>query len=338
MSEPSRPPLGEAVVTSAFPPRDTAPGGYLEPIRAAGAVLWRPRRGGPAGDGDTAASDREVMLVHRPDRGDWSLPKGKLKSGEHTLTAAVREVTEETGCAPVLGRRLPPQRYLKNGWPKQVEWWAATPAGASAFTPNDEIDAAEWVGLGAARDRLTYDHDVQVLDNFALGPARTVPVVVLRHATAGEKGSAAADDDLLRPLDTAGRADAVELADVLGAFGPMEVVSSAAARCTETVLPYAMARSATVATGRPYTAGAGADGGFDAEGAREAFAGVLARRGPTLLCTHGELIGGLLRDALGRLGAAIPQQPGLRKGSFWVIHLDAADGTLAGAERHSARG
>ncbi|MFC3999813.1 NUDIX domain-containing protein [Nocardiopsis sediminis] len=337
MSEP-RAPLGEPVVTSAFPPRDTAPGGYLEPIRAAGAVLWRPRQGGPAGDGDTAASDREVLLVHRPDRGDWTLPKGKLKNGEHTLTAAVREVTEETGCVPVMGRRLPPQRYLKNGWPKQVEWWAATPAGAgmSAFAPNDEIDAAEWVGLGAARDRLTYGHDVQVLDNFALGPARTVPVVVLRHATAGEKGGAG--DDLLRPLDTAGRADAVELADVLGAFGAMAVVSSAAARCTETVLPYAMAHSAAVATGYPYTVGAGADGGFDVEGAREAFAGLLDRRRPTLLCTHGELVGGLLRDALGRLGAAIPQQPGLRKGSFWVIHLDAADGGLAGAERHSARG
>ncbi|GAA3746229.1 8-oxo-dGTP pyrophosphatase MutT (NUDIX family) [Spinactinospora alkalitolerans] len=64
----------------------------MEPIRAAGAVLWC--------DG---AAGREVALVHRPDRGDRTLPKGRLKSKEHPLTGAVREVTEETGLRPLDG-------------------------------------------------------------------------------------------------------------------------------------------------------------------------------------------------------------------------------------------
>ncbi|WP_374058435.1 hypothetical protein, partial [Marinitenerispora sediminis] len=29
----------------------------------------------------------------------------------------MREVGEETGLRPVLGRRLPDRRYLKDGWP-----------------------------------------------------------------------------------------------------------------------------------------------------------------------------------------------------------------------------
>jgi hypothetical protein len=43
-------------------------------IRAAGGVLWRAR-------GHRAV---EVALVQRPKYGDWSLPKGELRRGEHT--------------------------------------------------------------------------------------------------------------------------------------------------------------------------------------------------------------------------------------------------------------
>ncbi len=48
-------------------------------IRAAGVVLLRQA-------GDT----REVLIVHRPHYGDWTLPKGKLKPGEHPIVAAIR--------------------------------------------------------------------------------------------------------------------------------------------------------------------------------------------------------------------------------------------------------
>ncbi|MDA0565504.1 NUDIX hydrolase [Streptomonospora sp. S1-112] len=321
-------------ITSAFPPRDTAPSGYLEPIRSAGAVLWR---GDPA-TVDTDPAAREVLLVHRPDRDDWSLPKGKVKNREHLLCAAVREVTEEAGLAPVLGHRIPPQRYLKEGWPKQVEWWAATAAGESAFEPNDEVDRVEWLPLDKARQRLTYGHDVQVLDNFASGPARTFPLVLVRHAAAGDK-STWDDDDLLRPLDAAGRADAQELAQVLSAFGAPRVVSSAAARCTETVLPFTVATGADLRTERAFTAQTvGADTTvFDRDAAAEAFAGLLEEGRPTVVCTHGELVPVLMREALGLLGAPVTQQLSLRKGAFWVLHVAHADRALAAVERHAVR-
>lgn len=327
MAEPETP---EEPAAGASAPQDAAPGGYLEPIRAAGAVLWR--------DGGRGS---EVALIHRPGRDDWTLPKGKLKNGEHILTAAVREVGEETGLVPVLGRRLPSQRYLKDGWPKQVEWWAATPEPAAVprFAPNEEVDALEWLPVAEARDRLTYDHDVHVLDHFLTGPARTVPLILLRHASAGDK-SEWNDHDLLRPLDEAGRADALTLAEVLAVFGPLRVVSSAAARCTETVVPYAVTRAAEIRTERAFTVGAlhSEDGPYDREAARRAFGDLLEERRPTLVCTHGELVADLMREAFARTGSPVPQQLSLRKGTFWVVHVDAADGSLAAVERHTRAG
>ena len=84
---------------------------------AAGAAIWRP----PA----DPAEDAEVLLVHRPEYDDWSLPKGKSDAGEHILLTAVREVWEETCVRPVLGPRLPTVEYISWGHPKRVSYWSA---------------------------------------------------------------------------------------------------------------------------------------------------------------------------------------------------------------------
>ncbi|WP_394350438.1 NUDIX hydrolase [Nocardiopsis quinghaiensis] len=316
--------------------RRTAVGGYLEPIRAAGALLWREGAGGT-----------EIVLIRRPDRGDWTLPKGKIKSSEHTIVGAVREVREETGLTPVLGRRLPPQRYLKDGWPKQVEWWAATPADPGSgidYPPNEEVELVEWVRAEEARERLTYDHDVQVLDDFLAGPATTFPVILLRHLSAGKKDTWRGDD-LLRPLDEAGRADALVLSRLLGAYGRLRVVTSAAARCAESVLPYTVEFDAPTRTERAFTVHQAStdpspEGGESAHGvedARKAFAHILAEGRGTVMCTHGELVPHLMAEALTQLDAPFTQQLKLRKGSFWVVHVDSSGGGLAAVERHAVR-
>ncbi|MER5987313.1 NUDIX hydrolase [Streptomyces sp. NPDC001787] len=124
------------------------------PVLAAGCVLWRRS---PYGGG------LEICLVHRPRYDDWSFPKGKLKRGEAALHGALREVLEETGhhCAP--GDRLPTSRYLVNGRPKEVAYWAAEATGG-AFVPNDEVDRLAWLSPAATRDRLTRDRDRDQLD------------------------------------------------------------------------------------------------------------------------------------------------------------------------------
>lgn len=124
-------------------------------IRAAGAVLWRPGPHGP-----------EVALIHRPHKNDWSFPKGKLDARETPAEAAVREVTEETGMIPDLGRRLAPKHYFKGWRLKRVDYWAATVTGPDRFIPNREVDRLEWLSLHDARQRLTHPRDRRALANF----------------------------------------------------------------------------------------------------------------------------------------------------------------------------
>ncbi|MCW2944757.1 MAG: hydrolase [Actinoallomurus sp.] len=281
-------------------------------VRAAGAVLWRSGADGP-----------EVALVHRPKYDDWSFPKGKLKNGEHVLCAAVREVWEETGTWPVLGRRLSAVEYEKEGRPKRVDYWAATGHDGD-FRPNDEVDRLEWLPLPAAEARLSYEHDAALLREFAAGPARTTPYIVLRHTSAGNKHDWE-DDDLLRPLDSRGRADAERLADLLACFGAARVISSATARCMETVLPYAARMGVDIRSDRAFTVGT-------SKGAGDHLAELLADEVPTIVCTHGELVPELVSRACEELGAVPPQELGLSKGGFWV--LQTAGGALVSAERH----
>lgn len=133
------------------------------PVLAAGCVLWRR---------SPVDGELEICLVHRPRYDDWSHPKGKLKHGEDPLAGAVREVEEETGfgCAP--GPRLPTVRYLANGRPKEVSYWAAE-ATEGHFTPNDEVDRIRWLSPAEASERLTQPRDQVLVDEL---------LAVLRHA------------------------------------------------------------------------------------------------------------------------------------------------------------
>ena len=198
-------------------------------VLAAGAVVWRPAAGGP-----------EVALVHRPKYDDWSLPKGKREPGEHLLTTAVREVAEETGLRVILGRPLTPLAYQVSGGTKQVSYWVGQCVESLGFVPGSETDEVLWLPVPAAQDQLTYQRDATLLDEFAAGPARSAPFILLRHATAGCK-SADAAADLARPLDACGSAEANLLASLLSCFGSCRVISSAAERCVATVRPYAAA-------------------------------------------------------------------------------------------------
>ena len=127
-------------------------------VRAAGGVLLREI------DGDgSETSSFEVVIVHRPRYDDWTFPKGKAEAGETGEETALREVLEETGFLCELGEELPSVTYRDHkDRSKTVRYWLMNVRSGS-FVANDEVDRLEWVGPIAAGERLTYDHDVDVL-------------------------------------------------------------------------------------------------------------------------------------------------------------------------------
>lgn len=217
--------------------------GSDDDVLAAGAVVVRRKR--------------EVLLIHRPRYDDWSFPKGKLDPGEHLLTAAVREVEEETGLRVRLGAPLGTQRYRfgRNGRHKRVHYWVARvadgngtghPPGSGVvedvdgYQPNDEIDDVQWVPWEEAARRLSYAHDRATLAEAHALRRRTRALVVLRHGQASPRKEWAGDDRL-RPLAPAGEEEARRLVPLLAAYDVSLVASSSSTRCVQTVHPYARA-------------------------------------------------------------------------------------------------
>jgi len=268
------------------------PGSRL--IRAAGGVAWRP---GPDGR-------PQVLLVHRRKYDDWSLPKGKTEPGEPLPVAAVREVLEEGGARLALGRRLISVRYNVGGRPKRVHYWAARVLSVdSRAIPNAEVDEVAWLTAERAVKKVSYPHDHGVLADFAARPPQTVPLILLRHAKALPKaGWKRADAD--RPLDDSGRDAAKALADLLACFSPsFRLISSPAARCTETLRPLSQLTGDPVREEpslyiqyQPRTVAADPDT-VNAALIRAAIASGV----PTVVCAHRENMAALRKAALAAL-------------------------------------
>lgn len=176
--------------------------------------------------------------MHRPRFDDWSLPKGKLKRGEHPLAAAVREVHEETTVWGVPGVRLPTVTYqVRSGSSlvdKIVDWWAMTvaeegrpsrgsePADVAAA---DEVDESAWLPITAALERLTYERDRLVVDAYAGLPSLSRPVVLLHHAWPQSSPGWPSPNET-RPPDPEGHSPASRLADLLGLLRPTRLISA----------------------------------------------------------------------------------------------------------------
>ena len=112
----------------------------------------------------TTRGHLKVLLVHRPRYDDWSFPKGKLFSREDALTAALREVKEETGLTCEVGPQLPDVVYVdRKDRQKRVRYWAMQPVNGH-FHANDEVDTASWLRVEDAATRLSYEHDRPLLD------------------------------------------------------------------------------------------------------------------------------------------------------------------------------
>ncbi len=281
----------------------------LSDVRAAGAVVTR--KGG------------DVLLVHRPRYDDWSFPKGKLDPEEHETSAAVREVSEETGLAIRLGPRLTTQHYeVGRGRTKSVDYWLGRVRGdddVSGYRANDEIDAVAWVPWAKAADRLSYRYDRDTLAQARPLRHKTQALVVLRHGVARPRRSWS-DDDRRRPLAEDGQGQAARLVPVLAAFGAATIHASSSVRCIGTVTPYALA------TGWPlHSYDELSEEGASASVIDALVESLLAAGSSTVLCTH--------RPVLPAVFAALGVDP-VKLDAGEALVVQHRSGVVVATERH----
>ena len=298
-----------------------------ELVRAAGVVLLR-----------GAPDHREVLIVHRPRRQDWSLPKGKVDPGEHVLAAAVRECMEESSYLPRLGAPLPTLTYNALGRPKQVQYWVASARSNEPFVPNDEVDEIQWLPVAQARNRLTYEHDADTVEAAAaLQP--TVPLVFLRHAQAVKRADFKGAHDASRPLTSKGKSQAKTLAPVLNAFGIESVHSSDATRCLETVKALAKLLGADIQQELDLS-----EEGFeqDERKVRKRMKQLSLHSQPTVICSHRPVLPALMDVLIGALDVDVDPavwDTKLSPGSFIVVHRvfhEDERPRVVAVERHDA--
>jgi 8-oxo-(d)GTP phosphatase len=117
-----------------------------------------------------------------------------------------------------------------------------------------------------------------------------VTVILLRHASAGDR-HAWTGDDRLRPLDERGRAQATALRDILLARGVTRALSSPYVRCTQTVAPLGLdiEPDERLAEGAPL----------------QATLDLLAELDNAVACTHGDVIENVLGHGLRKGAAAV---------------------------------
>jgi 8-oxo-dGTP diphosphatase len=116
-----------------------------------------------------------------------------------------------------------------------------------------------------------------------------VSVILLRHASAGNR-HAWEGDDMLRPLDKRGRKQAKALRDELRARGVKQVVSSPYVRCLQTVAPLGLeiVPDERLAEGAP---------GSETRA-------LLASLDNAVACTHGDVVENVLGRSL-KKGAGV---------------------------------
>ena len=297
------------------------------PVLAAGAVCWRMVDG-----------KARVLLVHRAGHSDVSLPKGKLDPGETLPQTAVREIAEETGLKVTLGAPLGTVEYtLPSGRDKVVYYWSAEVSAhaleIATFTPNSEISALEWVSLGKARTKLTYAHDINVLNRFAErldeGRARTFAIIAVRHGKAVAPTSWDGPD-ATRPLLQRGADQALSIASAIAAFAPHKIVSSSATRCVSTVTPLAGYLGLDIKTTHDISQDA-------YESGEASIASVVTKRlhkqRSVVLCSHGpvlpDIIEEVARQTHSDIDASLRRASMLSTGDYTVLHI-SRDKPLSG--------
>jgi 8-oxo-dGTP pyrophosphatase MutT (NUDIX family) len=121
--------------------------------------------GGVVVRGEQSLEDAQIVAIvptrRAPDGSRvLGLPKGHIDEGESALTAAEREVREETGIIAEPLHELGEARYWyrRDGRtiPKSVSFFLFSYVEGDTGDHDEEVEEARWIGLKAAQTELTH--------------------------------------------------------------------------------------------------------------------------------------------------------------------------------------
>jgi 8-oxo-dGTP diphosphatase len=121
-------------------------------VAAAGGLVWR-----------LASEGRELIVIHRRRHGDWTLPKGKVHSGESWIQCAIREVREETGFDVEVEGPAGWVCYEVGEITKVVRFWNMRPIGESQFQSSEEVMSVHWLTPQEALKRLDHEGERRLI-------------------------------------------------------------------------------------------------------------------------------------------------------------------------------
>ena len=109
-----------------------------------------------------------VALIATRGRTRWGLPKGAVSKGETSEAAALREVQEETGLEAQIVKPLDTIEYFFRAGDslirKRVDFYLMQHTGGTLTPQLSEVDDAEWVELGEAIERASFESERKLLE------------------------------------------------------------------------------------------------------------------------------------------------------------------------------
>lgn len=124
---------------------------------SAGGVIFRRSANGP------------LVLVIRDSYRNWGFPKGHIEAGEEPVTAATREIAEETGLTDL----------ILHGSIRPIDWFFRfrgrlihktchfflfeSPSGEASPQRDEGISDCRWIGLDEAIGAVSYENAREVL-------------------------------------------------------------------------------------------------------------------------------------------------------------------------------
>jgi len=124
-------------------------------------------------------NNNKVLLGKRlaePGKGKWALPSGYIEFEDDFLTAAIREVKEETGLAVeilsilnVQSAFLPPEYHF-------LGIYLLAQAIGGNLNPEDDLEEANWFSISESLPEMAFPPDAEIIQAYCGGDVESIAV------------------------------------------------------------------------------------------------------------------------------------------------------------------